>query len=146
MSIKTLCTPSRFLVAPGLPAQIIPDSVPTIVNMPTLHFDALDEFNLVTSMFTPKRAGYYLLNAHLQFIAGGGAYATILYIGNIGVPVAMEVATPVNAGAFVTTHGSIIVYCTPNDNWYIAIFQNSGGNKTINPTNNITYFTGHRLS
>jgi hypothetical protein len=146
MSIKTLCTPSRFLVAPGLPPQVIPDVTDTQIDLPTLHFDALDEFDLVANTFTPRRAGYYLLNAHMQFVAGGAAFPAVISISNIGVAVAMDVEEWIDAGKFVTIHGSVIVYCTPNDNWGFTVWQNTGGNKNINPTNNITFFCGHRLS
>jgi len=146
VSLKTLCTPSRFSVGPGLPPQLIPAGVDTLVAMPTLHFDSLDEFDLVAGTFTPVRAGYYLLNAHLQFVAGGLAYPVILTISNIGVAVAMDVEAVVEAGGFVTIEGSVIVYCTPNDNWAVTVLQNSGGGKNVNPTNNISFFCGHRLS
>lgn len=146
MSEKIPIASSRFKVYPAVGGQIYVSGVGAPLLFDTKVFDGLDEFDLVTSTFTPKRAGYYLLGTQLWLAAVAGVYAQ--QIGFLILP-AIALAwdyTEVRDGQPHILRCSTVEYLTPNDVVEVYAGQTSGGNTVVLGGRQDTYFNAHRLS
>jgi len=146
VSDKTAISPSRFKVYQNVLGQVYASGVGARVLWDTKLFDGLDELDLATSTFTPKRAGYYLLETQLWLAAVWGVYAQ--QIGILILPAAPLSwdYTEVRDGQPHILRCSTVEYLTPNDVVEVYAGQASGANTTVLLGREITFFDAHRLS
>jgi hypothetical protein len=146
MSEKTQITSSRFKVSQNIAGQGFINGIAAVAIWDFKVFDALDEFDLATNTFTPKRAGYYLLQTQFAFNPNVNAYLFQLYIQTI---LGIQQEAIIEVVTTFTPHNkrcSTIVYLTPNDAIEILIAQLGEPILQSIGLEPNTFFTGHRLS
>jgi len=138
---------SRVSAYKGVAVQGIPSGVQTLVDFDTELYDTLGEFDIATDLFTPLRAGYYLIIAQVWFTT---TVANADYRAYIRHSVRGTIQTATIEAISVPTAVSIqlcqIVYLMPTDTINIACWQNSGVNQNVFNDDQCTFLMIHRLS
>jgi len=115
--------------------QTVSASTTTKVNFDTKLFDT--NSNFASSRFTPTIAGYYQVNASIQFL---GTTNSSIFIYKTGSNYQQGVYTGVNGGNPVLTISSL-VYCNGSTD-YIEIYGNNASGTSFNGNILITWFNG----
>ncbi len=122
-------------------SQVLANNTTTFISMGAEDFDTDNFYNTSTYKFTPTVAGYYFINASLQFSNATGNYRfeTKLY-KNTSVAARGNFW---NDGSNAENHATVSTILSANgssDYFQISGFQNSGGNITITADNAGTFF------
>ena len=115
--------------------QTVTASTTTKVNFDTELFDTNNNF--ASSRFTPTMAGYYQVNAAIQFL---GTTNSSISIYKTGSNYQQGVYTGINGGNPVLTISSL-VYCNGSTD-YIEIYGNNASGTSFNGNILITWFNG----
>lgn len=135
---------SRFQAYLGA-VQLIPSGVGTRVNFNAVQFDPLNEYDeAILYQFTPLEAGYYYLEAGLQFQAmlGGIIYSIALNVNvnNLNTQLRQTIA-----GVLPMAYVSRFYYLIPTDVVWIQAYQVSGAGVNLSAGNTWTWFEGVRV-
>jgi len=138
---------SKVYAYPLLPHQSIPNNAATQLRLNAERYDLLDEFNPTVGnySFTPKKAGYYLLIAHVTWGPLAAAGESWLYLIVTGV-IRQVVYFRLPAAGYQGVTFSIMDYLTPNDIVRVYVYQNTGVAETIRSDWTRTWLCTHRLS
>lgn len=110
--------------------QTIPSGILTTVTFPSEDYDLNNDFNSSTGIFTPPRAGYYVIMASVNWgssnTSNGPRYISLIKNGTSVVDVSGE-------SRFGSIHSSIhsVIYSDGSDNYTIQVLQGSGSNHDI---------------
>lgn len=146
MSEQIPVAPSRFKVYVAAPGQLFNSGVTTQIHYNTKLYDGLDEFDIATYVFTPRRAGYYLLISQFRLVPIAGNDQKIQTVQTMAGVVLAQSRNHMNNGLPTDLTTSTIEYLTPNESVEVTMDQISGLNVNCVGGPESTFFTAHRLS
>lgn len=129
-----------------LGAQILPNALDNLLQINTVLYNTLGEFNILTHGFTPLEAGYYKINAQVtwQNVAVNFYYRLEIYIG--AAPIYYNHFYNTVAGVWQSQNIEQIRYLTPNDTVYVYVQTSNPAGGTILGGLNNNWLTVNRLT
>ena len=138
---------SRFYAYMSLPDQVLNAGVVTTIRIDTILFDSMNEFNIVTNSFTPRRAGYYLLHGSVAVRPNALADMNVqLYIEPLVGFVAGHDTICQNQNYYGCPKATAIVYLDTTIAYRLRVQHDSLANQTALANRSLTCFEGHRIS
>ena len=127
-------------------AQVIPNATTTKVQLNTESYDGLGEFDPTTNYrFTAQAAGYYLITAQADWLAAVDQCALYVSIHKNGAVDTAHFRRASGTGEQAVSI-SDIVYLAANDYIELYVYQNSGGNLSLDAYPYSTWISIHRIS
>jgi len=108
-------------------------------------FDPQNKFNTSTYKFTPGEAGKYFFYANIKMSSSGDQDLFEMYVKKNNDTVA-SITQRGSGTASLSLEISNIIDSDDNDEFYIQMYQSSGGSITNYGGHNISYFTGFKIS
>jgi hypothetical protein len=124
--------------------QVIANNSDVTVRFNQEDFDPQSTFNTSDYKFTPAVAGKYFLTATVRMAAATDGGINEIYMRKNSSTVASARTNPGSGNAFAQTINNVVVADT-DDEFYIQIYQNTGGNVNCSGGDTATFFTGFKL-
>lgn len=127
------------------PNQPIPSGVNTRVDLNTIWFDTLNEFDeAVNYQFVPLEAGYYYVMGQIRFVMLPVGTFTRVEIRFTGANYSTDHRLHDGVNPF-PQQANTLLYMTPADRVELYAFQNSGVNQNLIQGIGVTFLTGFRV-
>lgn len=129
--------------------QVIAHNTSTTLIFDTENEDLLGEYDTSTGIFTALEAGtyYFHFNVEWQDFNSGAIYQAYLSTNTTTGIIAFDRLSIIASGNFHGLSGSANVYMTAGQTCKVIVYQNSGGNESINGGSAyLSTFSGCRIS
>ena len=137
LSFAGYAEPPAFHAYKSSPYQAIANGSDTVITFETELFDSNSFYDTSNSRFTPTIAGYYFVNAKVEFSNATGEYYFAIHLFKNGTRVSRGGNWNDGSNQNVNVrNSSIIAFNGSSDYVDVRCYQNSGGNLTINNGDN----------
>ena len=141
LSFAGYAEPPAFHAYKGSTYQVLADASDTVITFDTELFDSNNFYNTSNSTFTPTIAGYYFVNAKVEFSNATGNYYFAIHLFKNGTRISRGGNWNDGSNSNVNVNNSsIIAFNGSSDHVQVVGYQNSGGNITIWNGESSTFF------